>query len=59
MPPAISRTVPLVGGIQVIAVAAGIVASVTHRGSYEPMGTLYAAIAAWIQQRGHRVVGPA
>lgn len=54
----VARTVPLGGGIRVIAVDAGVVASVTHRGSYEQMGTAYAAMAAWIQQRGHRIVGP-
>ena len=40
-----------------IAIGAGAAASIIHRGSYEDMGRSHAAIAAWIQERGHQIVG--
>jgi effector-binding domain-containing protein len=34
------------------------VASVIHKGSYEAIHTAYAALMAWIEENGYRIVGP-
>jgi effector-binding domain-containing protein len=54
----IGGTVRAIAGIEVVEFAGGMVASVIHHGSYEDMGGSYAAISTWIQQHGHRIVGP-
>jgi len=46
------------GELTAVSVAAGPSASIVHRGSYEDMGRSYAAIAMWVQEHGHVVVGP-
>lgn len=43
---------------ELVEIAAGAAASIVHRGSYEDMGESYNAVAAWIHERGHRIVGP-
>lgn len=43
---------------EVVEIAAEATASILHRGSYEDMGESYNAVAAWIHERGHRIVGP-
>ena len=45
--------------LEVFTWAEGPVASIIHEGSYEDMGRSYATVSAWIQERGHQVVGPA
>lgn len=45
--------------LDTVTVPAGAAASIIHRGSYDNMGETYAAIAAWVQQRGHVITGPA
>lgn len=37
--------------------AGGAVATIIHRGPYDDMDEAYAAIGAWIHERGHRVIG--
>lgn len=44
---------------QLIVLDEGAAASIVHRGSYENMGETYATVAAWLQERGHHVTGPA
>ena len=39
--------------------AAETAASIVHKGSYDNMGESYATVVAWIQERGHAMVGPA
>lgn len=46
------------GEVGTIELAAGPTVSVLHRGPYADMGESYAAIASWIHERGHRIVGP-
>ena len=46
------------GRVEVVEIAAGPAASVVHRGSYEDLSASYSAVASWIHQRGHRIVGP-
>ncbi len=46
------------GNVEFIELPAGATASVLHRGSYEDMGESYANVGTWIQERGHRIVGP-
>lgn len=45
-------------GVETVALPANATAMVLHRGSYDDMGRSYANAAAWIQQRGHQIVGP-
>ena len=45
-------------GVDTIEVPSGVTASVVHKGSYLDMGESYAAVATWIHERGHRIVGP-
>lgn len=42
---------------EVVEISAGAAASVVHQGSYEDMGASYGAVAGWIHERGHRIVG--
>jgi effector-binding domain-containing protein len=44
-------------GISTFNVDGGAVASILHKGSYASMDSSYATIAAWIHERGHRVIG--
>ncbi len=44
--------------VQVLKIPAGPTASVIHKGSYENMGESYATVVAWINERGHDIVGP-
>ena len=61
----IAMCVPVAGSeavsddTQVIVLEEGAAASIMHRGSYENMGETYATVAAWLQERGHHVTGPA
>ena len=59
----IAMCVPIADGVaddlDTVTVPAGAAASIIHRGSYENMGESYATVAAWIQQRGHSITGPA
>jgi len=61
----IAMCVPVTGSdvvsddTQVIVLEEGAAASIMHRGSYENMGETYATVAAWLQERGHHVTGPA
>lgn len=41
-----------------VTIEPGVVASIIHRGSYDNIGQSYAADAAWIQARGHSIIGP-
>ena len=41
-----------------IEIPQGAAAVVTHQGSYDNMSESYASVAAWIEARGHRVIGP-
>ena len=43
----------------VVEIPEGAAAAIMHEGSYDDMGRSYAAVAAWIQERGHRIIGPA
>lgn len=43
---------------EVVEIAAGAAASIVHRGSYEDLSASYGAVASWIHERGHRIVGP-
>jgi len=45
------------GELTAVAVSAGPVASIVHRGSYEDMGKSYATVAMWVQEHGHVVTG--
>jgi len=44
---------PDLSDAEVIALAGGPVAWLTHRGGYETLGLSYHALAAWAQERGH------
>lgn len=44
--------------VEIVEIPAGVTASVMHQGSYDDMGESYATVAAWIHERGHRIVGP-
>ena len=44
--------------IELIDLAEVATASVVHKGGYDDMGKSYAAVSAWIHERGHRIVGP-
>jgi len=44
--------------IEIVELPAGSTASVIHHGSYDNMGESYAAIAAWVVEHGHSIVGP-
>lgn len=46
------------GGTEMVEIDAQVSASIVHRGSYEDMGKSYNTVAAWIHERGHRIVGP-
>lgn len=39
-------------------IPAAVVAALVHHGPYDDMGRSYAAVAAWVHERGHRLVGP-
>lgn len=45
-------------GTEIVEIDAHVSASIVHRGSYEDMGKSYNTVAAWIHERGHRIVGP-
>jgi effector-binding domain-containing protein len=45
-------------GIEIVEIDAHVSASIIHRGSYEDMGKSYNTVAAWIHERGHRIIGP-
>jgi effector-binding domain-containing protein len=45
-------------GAECLEIDAHVAASIVHRGSYEDMGKSYNTVAAWIHERGHRIVGP-
>lgn len=45
--------------LNTIEIEAGAAASIIHEGSYDDMGETYATVAAWIQERGHTITGPA
>lgn len=45
-------------GTAAVRIDAGAAASIIHRGSYGNMGEAHATVAAWIQERGHHIVGP-
>jgi effector-binding domain-containing protein len=36
----------------------GAVATIIHRGGYDTIGESYAALMAFVQEQGHRVIGP-
>ncbi len=36
----------------------GTAASIIHEGPYDDMGRSYARVSAWVQERGHSIVGP-
>lgn len=44
--------------VDLIALESGTAASIVHEGSYDDMGRSYAQVSAWIQERGHSIVGP-
>ncbi len=44
--------------VATVTIEGGVVASIVHRGSYDNMGETYAAMAAWVQERGHSITGP-
>ena len=46
------------GTVGIVEIPAGATASVVHKGPYDDMGESYATVATWIQERGHRIVGP-
>ncbi len=43
---------------EIVELPAGAAAAVVHRGGYEDLSASYNAVASWIHERGHRVVGP-
>lgn len=45
-------------GLQVVDIAPGAAATITHRGGYDDLSASYDAVARWIHERGHRIVGP-
>lgn len=45
-------------GVEVVEIAAGAAASIVHRGGYDDLSASYTAVAEWIHERGHRIVGP-
>lgn len=55
----VTNSQPVSDDTQVIILEEGAAASIIHRGSYETMGETYATVAAWLQQHGHHVTGPA
>lgn len=60
----IAMCVPVAAAIEpgdqteVVNIEAGTTASVVHRGGYDDLSESYAAVASWIHERGHRIVGP-
>lgn len=59
----IAMCIPVAEGsaddLETVTLPAGAAASIIHRGSYDNMGESYATVAAWVQQRGHSITGPA
>lgn len=63
----IAMCVPIAGAasldsgapIDLVEVPAGAAAAIIHEGSYDNTGESYATVAAWIQERGHTITGPA
>jgi effector-binding domain-containing protein len=45
-------------GTEIVEIDAQVSASIMHRGSYQDMGRSYNTVAAWIHERGHRILGP-
>ena len=54
----VERTVAGEGRITSNVLAGGPVAYIMHVGPYEELGTVYPALAAWIQEHGHETNGP-
>lgn len=54
----IARPVECGGHTDVVEVPAGAAASLVHRGGYEDLSASYNALAAWVHERGHRLLGP-
>lgn len=44
--------------VDLVTFESGTAASIIHAGSYDDMGRSYARVSAWIQERGHSIVGP-
>jgi effector-binding domain-containing protein len=45
-------------GIDIVTIPGAAVSSILHVGPYADMAESYATIAAWIHERGHRILGP-
>lgn len=54
----VERHVEISERLQVVEIPSGTVASLVHRGGYDDLSESYNAVAAWIHERGHRIVGP-
>lgn len=60
----IAMCVPVAAGAEtndqteVVEIPAGVAASLLHRGGYEDLSDSYGAVASWIHERGHRILGP-
>lgn len=54
----ISQPIETSADCQVIEFVQTVTASVVHQGGYDEMGESYGAVAKWIHERGHRIVGP-
>lgn len=54
----IARSVANDGRTDIVEVPASDAASLVHRGSYEDLSASYNALAAWVHERGHRLLGP-
>lgn len=54
----VTRAVETDDRTHIVQIPAGVAASLVHRGGYEDLSASYNALAAWIHDRGHRILGP-
>lgn len=54
----VSRSLDTSDDFDLIEIPTGTAASLVHRGGYDDLSEAYNAVAAWIHERGHRILGP-
>lgn len=54
----VARPVETNDRLDVVEIPSGTAASLVHRGGYDDLSASYNAVAAWIHERGHRIVAP-
>jgi len=54
----VKRPVGTSARLHLVEIAMGTAASLVHRGGYDDLSESYNALASWIHERGHRILGP-